>query len=370
MVSTVTLNPIFSLNPTIMKSHSLWLLGAITMTALSCQKATDIAGSGIDPDGSSVLTRTPPTDPLLDPDFSRGMSINNAGVIAGSTQNENGTVVAFRLGHQGLWLSGEPVSGNGLPEIKFALNDRGDLAGHYLVPGGIAPMVWKEGTGYPLQVLSGYTYGEVFDINASGMMVGECLNGNFVTPTAMRATLFTLDGDAIDLGTLGGPKSAASAVNDLGQIVGVAENAAGQSRAFLYQNGIMEDIGTLGGTTANANAINNRGEIAGRSFLANGAIRAFHYADGVMTDLGTLGGASSVAFDINDRGDIVGFSRIPNGQAHAFLYSDGVMTDLGALGGTDSRAISINNRGDITGFYTLNGVTHAFLYRDGVMIPL
>ena len=303
--------------------------------------------------------------------FSRGFGINNSGAMAGSVRNDDGKVVAFLLKNNDTWLSDEEVSPNGLPEIRFSINDPGDIAGHKLVPGGIMPVVWKNGQAYDLQPLPGQQFGEVYDINNSGQMVGESLNGNFVTPTTMRATLFSIDGSPIDLGTLGGTKASAAGINEDGDIVGVADNAAGQAHAFLYRDGVMQDLGTLGGTTSNANAINNNGEIAGRSLLANGAIRAFLYKEGAMYDLGTLGGVASVAFDINDKGEVVGFARVANGQAHAFLYKDGVMHDLGTLGGIDSRAYGINNRGDIIGQYTnADGSVHAFIYRDGQMFPL
>ena len=351
-----------------MKIFQVVFACSVLVSTVSCDQTNDLAT----PHPVSASVRSPEyQDPLPATNFSRGFGINNAGVLAGSVRNEDGTVVAFRMSNHDLWMSAEAVATNGLPEIKFAINDRGDVVGHKVVAGGIAPVLWEDGTLYDLANLPGYLYGEVYDINASGQMVGECLNGSYVTPTSMRAAIFSRDGDAIDIGTLGGTKASAAAINDHGDIVGVAENASGQMRAFLYHDGVMEDIGTLGGTTANANGINNRGDIVGRSLLANGAIRAFLYSDGVMQDLGTLGGAASVAFDINDLGDVVGFSRIANGQARAFLYKDGVMQDLGALGGTDSRALAINNQGDVIGHYTkTDGTVHGFLYRDGEMIAL
>jgi probable HAF family extracellular repeat protein len=303
--------------------------------------------------------------------YSRGFGINNSGALTGSVRNADGKVVAFMLKNNGSWFSDEEVSSNGLPEIRFSINDPGDIAGHKIVPGGIIPIIWKNGQAYELQPLAGQQFGEVYDINNSGQMVGESLNGNFVTPTTMRATLFSLDRPATDLGTLGGAKASAAGINEDGDIVGVSDLANGQSHAFLYTEGTMYDLGTLGGTISNANAINNNNEIVGRSTLANGAIRAFLYKEGVMYDLGTLGGAASVAFDINDKGEVVGFARVANGQAHAFLYKDGVMQDLGTLGGTDSRAYGINNRGDIIGQYTkTDGSVHAFVYRDGQMFSL
>ena len=51
-----------------------------------------------------------------------------------------------------------------------------------------------------------------------------------------------------DLGTLGGRTSQAIGISENGLIVGDAETAAGQTHAFLYENGVMQDLGTLGGT--------------------------------------------------------------------------------------------------------------------------
>jgi len=354
-----------------MKTFQLLSLSSLLLFTLACEKNNEVVSPLPDLE-TNVMIRSPQDDfTSFGSEFARGLGINNSGALTGSTRNANGVVVAFKLTNHDLWMSDEEVAPNGPPEIRFSINDRGDIAGHKIVPGGIAPVFWKNGQIYDLAVLPGYQYAEVFDINASGQMVGESLNGSWLSPSAMRATVFSVEGDPIDLGTLGGAKAYAGGINDQGDIVGGAENALGQTHAFLYKNGVMQDIGTLGGTISNANAINNKGEIAGRSLLANGAIRGFLYSDGVMTDLGTLGGASSVAFDINDKGEIVGFSRVSSGQAHAFLYKDGVMTDLGTLGGIDSRAISINNQGDIIGHYTLaDNSVHAFLYRDGEMIAL
>ena len=347
------------------------LIVLVTLFALTgCDNATLVESPAGSETVATLNLEKPSTS--LQPGTSRAFSINNSGAIAGSAINSGGRTVAFAMKNQSLWYSDEDARPNGLPEIKFAINDPGDIAGSRVNgASGITPMLWRHGQAYELQTVAGQQYGEVFAINNAGLMVGECLNGNFVTPTTMRATVFSLEGTPIDLGTLGGAKASAVGVNDRGDIVGLAETAAGQTHAFLYKDGVMQDLGTLGGTASNANAINNRGEIAGRSTLANGAIRGFLYRNGEMQDLGTLGGASSVAFDINDKGEVVGFSRVSNGEAHAFVYKNGTMYDLGTLGGIDSRAYGINNKGEIVGQYTkTDGSVHAFVYRDGQMLPL
>ncbi|HEY3387828.1 MAG TPA: hypothetical protein VGK46_15045 [Saprospiraceae bacterium] len=352
-----------------MKRYSVLSVGIFALLFLSCDKNSDVVVLD-----SGISNRTPPHAPnTLNSSFSRGFGINNFGVVTGCVRNGYGQIVAFALSHQGIWFSDETVAPEGIPTIRFSVNDKGHVAGQRVVPGGIAPVVWKNGQAYDLPLLPGYEFGEVFDINNKGQMVGESLNGNYVSPTENRPTVFSLEG-ATDLGTLGGNIGAAVGINEKGEIVGWAETSTpGQTRAFLYKDGVMKDLGTLGGPWSNATAINNKSEIVGRTVLADGvSIRGFLWVNGQMTNIGTLGGNSSVAQDINDRGEIVGFSRISSGPFHAFIYSDGVMTDLGALlPGNDSRAISINNDGDVTGYYTHpNGSVHAFLYRNGEMIEL
>jgi probable HAF family extracellular repeat protein len=52
-----------------------------------------------------------------------------------------------------------------------------------------------------------------------------------------------------DLGTLGGTLSDASAINELGQVVGTSTTAAGERRAFLWTaSGGMIDLGMLSGS--------------------------------------------------------------------------------------------------------------------------
>ena len=347
------------------KSFHLAVIIVLLLISTSCKKNLT-AEYAVAPAGTTEAALV-----SLGSGFSRAFGINNSGVITGSVRNTNGKVVAFMLKNNRRHYFSEEVSPNGIPEIRFAINDPGEIAGSRMNGTGITPVLWKNGQAYDLQTLPGQQYGEVFSINNAGVMVGESLNGNYVTPTSIRATVFSLSGPPIDLGTLGGSKASALGVNEQGHIVGFADNAAGQSHAFLYKDGVMRDLGTLGGTFSNANGINNRGEVVGRSALPNNEIRGFLYKEGIMQSIPTLGGNSSVALSINDKGDIVGFARISNGDTHAFLYSNGVMQDLGTLGGVSSRAHYINNRGDVVGQYVkADGSTHGFLYRNGEMFPL
>jgi probable HAF family extracellular repeat protein len=185
------------------------------------------------------------------------------------------------------------------------------------------------------------------------------------------------------------------AINDAGQVAGTqnpGERPEGSPppRAMLYTPGVgVQDLGTLGGTRSEAYALNEQGQVVGYSTTATGARHAFLWTPGVgMRDLGVLAeGLGSVARGINDRGEVVGQSTLPipaiprNPETHAFLWTPaGGMQDLGALGGelTSSVAYDINNAGQVVGrSYSADRIippdpgsdpeyfSHAFLWAPG-----
>jgi probable HAF family extracellular repeat protein len=211
------------------------------------------------------------------------------------------------------------------------------------------------------------------------------------------------NGTVTSIGTLGGAASDATAINNAGEVTGLANTTNGGVHAFLYSGGATTDLGTLpGGQYSGALGINNAGQVVGFSDTGNGVplngplfqvpnyaggyfwnsdvnayatAHATLFTHGQKIDLGTLGGQSSYASGINDSGTIVGASQIASGVTHAFVYMSGKMTDLGVLntdvksslfGNAYSAATGINNAGEIVG----SSNSRAFLYENGKMLDL
>ena len=170
-----------------------------------------------------------------------------------------------------------------------------------------------------------------------------------------------------DLGTFDGDGgSEAYAINDLGQVTGLA-----QGNVFLWDDGVMTDLGF--GTWGYD--INESTQIVGA--LTGGGTRAFLWEEGNVTVLGNFGGNLSVAYGVNDYGQIAGWAANSENELRAFIYSDGAMTDLGAFGGPQSWAFAVNNAAQVVGSAETTEVPpgglpirHAFIYSAGQMTPL
>ncbi|WP_328923623.1 hypothetical protein OG429_02615 [Streptomyces sp. NBC_00190] len=139
-----------------------------------------------------------------------------------------------------------------------------------------------------------------------------------------------------------------------------AESAAG---SLQYD---VQDLGTLGGTRSKATAIDGN-TVAGSSLTRDDAAeRAFAYdlRTHTMTDLGTLGHSSQATGVAGDY--VVGKSDLStDGPTHGFAYNLRTrrLVDIGTLGGSRTNITGLN--GDtVVGTSTLSGdvVTHAFAF--------
>src|SRR5688500_3403884 len=78
-----------------------------------------------------------------------------------------------------------------------------------------------------------------------------------------------------DLGTHGGARSEALAVNDFAEVGGFAQLAGGEFHGFIWNTVSLIDALTLGGDDSYITSLNRQGISAGHGFLASGAMRAF-----------------------------------------------------------------------------------------------
>jgi probable HAF family extracellular repeat protein len=262
--------------------------------------------------------------------------------------------------------------------------------------------IWQDGVLTDLGVLPGVNSGQPLWINDRGVVVGVSENG-LIDPLANFPEIHAVvwkNAQVIDLGTLGGNTSEAHAVNNRGQVTGLASNpipdpfnmglAPGflwnfgvtQVHAFLWQDGPIQDLGTLGGPDSAGEFVNERGQVAGVSYTSfnvnqNTGIPTqdpFLWDEGKMIDLGTLGGTAGWPWGLNNKGQVIGQSNLAGDvYFRAFLWTHGVMTDLGTLGGNKSSARWINDAGEVVGRADLYpGMTnrHGFLWKKGVMTDL
>lgn len=191
---------------------------------------------------------------------------------------------------------------------------------------------------------------------------------------ASASTAYTV----VDLGTLGGDKAYAYAINDVCQVVGnyhtgYVHNGV-PSHAFIWHSGSYIDLGPLAGVYNSGPQIlglSDTGHVAGyapvtMAFLWNGATHI---------SLGSLGANRwSFAYDVNSSDWVVGWSDSVHGQ-RAVLWRDATVIDLGLCGdpglttNPTSSAYGINDAGWVVGTSSTDSV-HAFLWRDGTMTDL
>lgn len=310
-----------------------------------------------------------------------------------------------------------PISG-GAGSYPFAINARGQIAG-ISQNGAIdastgwpeaEAVLWQDGGITNLGTLGG-TQSVADDVNDEGQAVGAALNGTFdpfanntllacvfypvvegpcysftetflftaPATTETHAFLWTKGQGMQDLGTLGGPDSAAWFINDGGQIAGesftsfTANPSSGVPTIdpFFWdpKDRKMLDLGGLGGTFGAALFMNGQGQVIGLSNLpGDTTYHPFIWSKSEgMKDLGTLGGTVAAPHWINDSGEVVGFANLSGDQnRHAFLWRNGVMTDLGTLGYPESESASMNTQGQIVGSsFVFNGPSRGLIWENG-----
>jgi len=308
-------------------------------------------------------------------------AINNAGLIAGSAEDES-FMLKLVVWENGVIRALGPDASD--REIRVdGMNARGDIVA------SIEPaeydgrvVVWQNGVVQPVEHLPGgwnWTYATA--MNGAGDVVGAS-TADQSSAQAFFHPFVWRDGVTTDLGVFGitgnctdpnepscnSAEGEALDVNDAGVVVGWSQDSSGLPRPFIWQDGTLRDLGVFPGVKAYALAINERGQVAGGHQPApwpDQRAFAFLWSAGAVQDLGTLGGRATHVSALSEAGEIVGSSLTASGEQHAFVWRNGQMTDLGlgAVGATEATAVAINERGDVVGVATTPGGSRAILWR-------
>jgi probable HAF family extracellular repeat protein len=231
---------------------------------------------------------------------------------------------------------------------------------------------WEEGNWTYLGTLPDLDWSTPSDINDEGQITG---NSFILGPGGGRRGWFYEDGDMTDIGHLGGNRSSAYAINEIGQVVGSSYNETNVNHAILWEDGNMTDLGVLPGEERSAAYdINENGVVCGASShtLNQYPFPTFTTAcvwDGEeIIEIDKLPGytRNNAAGGINNQDQVVGYSSDNGNNPHAFIWEDGELTDLNDLlpsgsGWVLKTAADINDDGEIIGYGKINGETHGYL---------
>jgi probable HAF family extracellular repeat protein len=240
--------------------------------------------------------------------------------------------------------------------VAFGVNERSEAVGFSELPSGeVRAFLWRPASGMRSLGTLGGTFSYADDINDLGEVVG---GANLRGDSVGHAFLWAPGRGMQDLGVFPNSPphfgSEAHAINNRREVVGIAETASGQDKAFIRRpGGRLHSLGTLGGPFSNANGINDATQVVGSSLTRSGEEHAFLWTeDGGMRDLGTLGGSFSIALGISQNGAVTGFSALAPGSDdfEAFLWTKKHgMRRLGSLGKPRSIGDAINTHLRVSG---------------------
>ena len=226
----------------------LGTLGGITSNAFGINKKGQVVGS------STIKSDAVGSTHAFLWDARRGMQ--DLGTLGGEARDSEARCIDDSGRVVGLaWVMGLPVfshaflweEGSGMKDLgtlgsrgiatsqAHCINNSGQVVGSTSVPGGYHAFLWDAHRGMRDLGTLEERWSDALAVNNKGEVVGFVKTADHVWPDT--AVLFA-DSEVIDLNDMIDPASGwhlveATAINDMGQIVGQGKNRAGQLHAFL-----------------------------------------------------------------------------------------------------------------------------------------
>ena len=249
------------------------------------------------------------------------------------------------------------ISQDGKMLSAAAINKWGDVAGQGDLGDGLHALLLQDGVLIDLGSVPGRPTSQAFALNDRGEVAGA---GYVAAPAGSHALLWSKRG-VQDLNPVGSFSSAATGINQRGQVVGWHQLASSVRYAALWEGERLTSLGS-----GQADGINRRGTIVGGTLVWDGSS---------VVNLGT--GYETAVTSINDRGDVAGYHGWSFAFGEGLLWEDGVRRPLPPLyGDTKAFAYGINGRGQVVGASVFcewecnDPRSHAVLWQDGQAVHL
>ena len=271
--------------------------------------------------------------------------------------------------------------------VGLGLNENGAVVGYYKCP------LWENFQGFMWTAEAGFEaldppqgVVEVFptDINNNGIICGTLrVSGVGYRGFVYDNSEWTILPPMIDVP---GPWSGATAINDVGVVVGNRSltDELNPRNAYIWsaKDGFT-DLGIMSGPSSFASSISETGIVVGWAGNPSGSVAdAFIWQDRKLTLLGPVpSGFTSQARGVTDDGIVVGSGRIelkgfPVGAARGFYWEDGSYEMVGTLPNHDTSSSSgIQAISNIIVGVSSNvdgnpNIAHGFIWRDEIMTNL